>query len=214
MITINGDAIQTIDILIFMTIVMLLPSILIAMTSFTRVIVVVSFLKNGMGLQQTPPSQVLIGIALFLTLFIMHPVLSEINTQAYQPYANEEITLQEAASRAEVPIKNFMLQNTENKSLNMFLNFAKMERPADTTELPLTVVIPAFMTSELKRAFTMGFLLLLPFLVIDMIVASILMSMGMMMLPPTMISLPFKVLIFILVDGWQLLMSTLVQSFH
>lgn len=214
MITINGDAIQTIDILIFMTIVMLLPSILIAMTSFTRIIVVVSFLKSGMGLQQTPPSQVLVGIALFLTLFIMHPVLSEVNTQAYQPYANEEITLQEAASRAEVPIKNFMLQNTENKSLNMFLNFAKMERPSDISELPLTVVVPAFMTSELKRAFTMGFLLLLPFLVIDMIVASTLMSMGMMMLPPTMISLPFKVLIFILVDGWQLLMSTLVQSFH
>ncbi len=214
MITINGDAVQTIDILIFMTIMMLLPSILIALTSFTRIIIVLSFLKSGMGLQQTPPTQVLVGIALFLTLFIMHPVLNEINTQAYQPYVNEEITIQEAAGRAEVPIKNFMLQHTENKSLNMFLNFANEERPTEISELPMRIVVPAFMTSELKRAFTMGFLLLLPFMVIDMTVASTLMSMGMMMLPPTMISLPFKVLIFILVDGWQLLMSTLVQSFH
>ncbi len=214
MITINGDAIQTIDILIFMTLVMLLPSILIAMTSFTRIIIVVSFLKSGMGLQQTPPAQVLVGIALFLTLFIMHPVLSEINEQAYQPYVNEQITLEEAAGRAEVPIKSFMLKQTENKSLNMFLNFAGEQRPENLSDLPLRVVVPAFMTSELKRGFTMGFLLLLPFLVIDMIVASTLMSMGMMMLPPTMISLPFKVLVFIIVDGWQLLMSTLVQSFH
>lgn len=214
MITINGDTIQTIDILIFMTLVMLLPSILIAMTSFTRIIVVVSFLKSGMGLQQTPPAQVLVGIALFLTLFIMHPVLSEINEQAYQPYVREEITLEQAADRAEEPIKNFMLRQTENKALNMFLNFAGEDRPENLSDLSLRVVVPAFMTSELKRAFTMGFLLLLPFLVIDMIVASTLMSMGMMMLPPTMVSLPFKVLIFIIVDGWQLLMTTLVQSFH
>ena len=214
MLTINGDSIQTVDILIFMTILMLLPSILIALTSFTRIMIVVSFLKSGMGLQQTPPSQVLVGIALFLTIFIMHPVLSDINENAYRPYVNEEITLEEAARRAEVPIKSFMLRQTENKTLDMFLNFAGEERPENVDDLPFRVVVPAFMTNELKRAYTMGFMLLLPFLVIDMIVASTLMSMGMMMLPPTMISLPFKVLIFILADGWNLLMSTLVQSFH
>ncbi len=214
LIAVNGGNIQSLEILVMLTVITLLPSILVMMTSFTRIIIVLSILRNALGLQQTPPNVVLIGIALFLSLFIMAPVVDQINTEAYQPYKAEVITQQEALDRASVPIKQFMLKQTEVDSLNMYLDFAKMSQPDNLETLPLHIVIPAFMTSELARAFTMGFLLFLPFLLIDIVVASTLMSMGMIMLPPVMISLPFKILLFIVVSGWQLLFSTLVVSFN
>lgn len=214
LIAVNGGNIQSLEILVMLTVITLLPSILVMMTSFTRIIIVLSILRNALGLQQTPPNVVLIGIALFLSLFIMAPVVDQINTEAYQPYKSEVITQQEALDRASVPIKQFMLKQTEVDSLNMYLDFAKMSQPDNLETLPLHIVIPAFMTSELARAFTMGFLLFLPFLLIDIVVASTLMSMGMIMLPPVMISLPFKILLFIVVSGWQLLFSTLVVSFN
>ena len=172
-----------------------------------------------MGVQQTPPNMVLVGIAIFLTLFIMDPVIKEINTEAYTPYKNQEISQEEAISRAQVPLKEFMLTNTEKSSLNMYIEMSGNEEYAQFTEeertqLPMTVVIPAYMTSELKKGFTAGFLLYIPFLLIDIVVSSTLMSMGMMMLPPAMISMPFKLLLFVTVDGWQLLFSTIVNSFR
>ena len=166
-----------------------------------------------MGIQQSPPNMVLVGIALFLTLFIMTPVINEINETAYQPYRNEEITQAEALERAQVPLKEFMLRNTEESALDMFMDMGNVEAVESEVDLPLTVVIPSFMTSELKRAFMSGFLLYIPFLLIDIIVSSTLMSMGMMMLPPAMISLPFKLLLFVTVDGWQLLFSSIVNGF-
>lgn len=173
-----------------------------------------SFLRNAIGIQQTPPNMVLIGIALFLTLFIMDPVIQDINTNAYTPYKNQEITQEEALEIAQVPIKEFMLRNTEDSALTLFTDIAGTEEVAQVQDLPMTVVIPSFMTSELKRAFTAGFLLYLPFLLIDIVVASTLMSMGMMMLPPAMISLPFKLLLFVTVNGWELLFSSIVRSFN
>ena len=214
---INGSSAQTLEILFLLTILTLLPSILIMMTSFTRIIIVLSFVKNALGLQQTPPNQVLVGIAIFLTLFIMSPVLNEINTRAYEPYKNEEITQEEFLDTASVPIKTWMLKQTGKNELKMFLDMSRDETLAQTEnieELPLTVVIPSFITSELKRAFIIGFLLYIPFLVIDMIVSSVLMSMGMMMLPPVMISMPFKILLFVVVDGWSLLFKTLITTFN
>lgn len=214
LININGDGVQTLEILVMLTVVTLLPSILVMMTSFTRIIIVLSFLKNALGLQQTPPNQVLIGIALFLSLFIMSPVVSDINENAYIPYKEEIITQEQAIDTASRPLKEFMLKQTEKSSLGMFMGFAKKPMPRDPQELPMTIVIPAFMTSELKRAFTIGFLLYIPFLLIDIIVSSTLMSMGMIMLPPAMISMPFKILLFVIVNGWELLFSTLVKSFN
>ncbi len=214
---INGSSAQTLEILFLLTILTLLPSILIMMTSFTRIIIVLSFVKNALGLQQTPPNQVLVGIAIFLTLFIMSPVLNEINTRAYEPYKNEEITQEEFLDTASVPIKTWMLKQTGKNELKMFLDMSRDETLAQTEnieELPLTVVIPSFITSELKRAFIIGFLIFIPFLVIDMIVSSVLMSMGMMMLPPVMISMPFKILLFVVVDGWSLLFKTLITTFN
>lgn len=212
---INGNSAQTIEILVMLTIITLLPSILIMMTSFTRIIIVLSFLKNAMGLQQTPPSQVLVGIALFLTLFIMSPVIDEINVNAYEPYKNEVITQDEFFEKASVPIKVFMLKQTGNSELKMFMDMSNNDANTENIEeLPLTVVMPAFVTSELKRAFIIGFLLYIPFLIIDTIVSSVLMSMGMMMLPPVMISMPFKILLFVVVDGWSLLFKTLITTFN
>lgn len=214
---INGNAAQTIEILVLLTVVTLLPSLLIMMTGFTRIIIVLSFLKNALGLQQTPPNQVLVGIALFLTLFVMSPVLNEINTEAYQPYKNEEITQNEFYEKASTPIKVWMLKQTGNSELKMFVDMAndeKISNAGSVGDLPITVVIPAFVTSELKRAFIIGFLLFIPFLIIDMIVSSVLMSMGMMMLPPVMISMPFKILLFVVVDGWSLLFKTLITTFN
>lgn len=214
---INGNAAETVEILVLLTVVTLLPSILIMMTAFTRIIIVLSFLKNAMGLQQTPPNQVLIGIALFLTLFVMSPVIDVINTEAYEPYKKEEISQEEFYEKASLPLKEWMLKQTGRSELKMFVDMAHDEEISnvqDIGELPMTVVIPSFITSELKRAFIIGFLLYIPFLIIDMIVSSVLMSMGMMMLPPVMISMPFKILLFVVVDGWSLLFKTLVTTFN
>ena len=213
-ININGGQVQSLEMILMITVLSLLPSIIIMMTSFTRIIIVMSFLRNALGMQQTPPNTVLVGISLFLTLFIMSPVLTQVNEQAYVPYKNQEITGQEALDRAAVPMKTFMLKQTEMDTLEMFMDFSGEELSESYEELPLTVVIPSFMTSELKRAFIIGFLLFLPFLLIDIVVSSTLMSMGMIMLPPAMISLPFKILLFITVNGWQLLFSTLIKGFN
>ena len=214
---INGNAVETIEILGLLTVVTLLPSILVMMTSFTRIIMVLSFLKNALGLQQTPPNQVLIGIALFLTLFIMSPVIDTINTEAYEPYKREEISQEEFYDKASGPLKEWMLKQTGRSELKMFMDMSNDEKISSTKnleELPMTVVIPSFITSELKRSFIIGFLLYIPFLIIDMIVSSVLMSMGMMMLPPVMISMPFKILLFVVVDGWSLLFKTLITTFN
>ena len=214
LVNINGNQVPTLDILLLLTIVALLPSIVIMMTSFTRTDIILSFLRNALGIQQTPPNMVLVGIALFLTLFIMDPVIKQINTEAYTPYKNQEITQEEALARASVPIKKFMLENTEKSTVKLFTDMAKIEAPENVEDLPMRVVIPSFMTSELKRAFMAGFLIFIPFLLIDIIVSSTLMSMGMIMLPPSMISLPFKLLLFVTVNGWELLFSQIVKSFN
>ena len=217
LINVNGDSVQTLEILFFTTILTLLPSILIMMTSFTRITISLSFLRTAMGTQQNPPNMVLIGIALFLTLFIMNPVLTDINQNAYQPYVQQTITQEEALDRAQIPLKDFMLRNTETSSLNLFCDLAQIDAPQNEEEaraLSMRVIIPSYMTSELKRAFEIGFFLYIPFMLIDIVVSSTLMSMGMIMLPPAMISMPFKLLLFITVDGWQLLFSTLAQGFN
>lgn len=214
---INGNSNDTIEIIILLTILSLLPSIVIMMTSFTRITIVLSFLRNAIGLQQTPPNQVMVGIALFLTLFIMSPVISEINTTAYEPYKQELISQDEFYKRAQEPLKKFMLKNTRQNELNMFItlsNNQEVNETQDLQKLPLTVVVPAFMVSELRRAFIIGFLIFIPFLIIDVVVSTVLMSMGMMMLPPVMISLPFKILLFVLVDGWSLLFQTMIKTFQ
>ena len=214
LINVNGEEVPTLDILLLLTIISLLPSLLIMTTSFTRTLIIISFLRNAMGVQNTPPNMVIVGISIFLTLFIMDPVIKEINTEAYTPYKNQEITQEVALERAQVPLKRFMLENTEKASMEMFSDVAGIEAVEDELDLPMTVVIPSFMASELKRGFVAGFLLYIPFLLIDIVVASTLMSMGMMMLPPAMISMPFKLLLFVTVDGWQLLFSTIVNSFR
>ncbi len=214
---VNGNSNDAIEIIILLTVFSLLPSIIIMMTSFTRITIVLSFLRNALGLQQTPPNQVMVGIALFLTLFIMSPVLSEINTTAYEPYKQELISQDEFYKRAQVPLKEFMLKNTRQDELNMFITLSNNQQVNETQnlqELPLTVIVPAFMVSELRRAFIIGFLIFIPFLIIDVVVSTVLMSMGMMMLPPVMISLPFKILLFVLVDGWSLLFQTLIKTFQ
>lgn len=208
-----GDYVFSIQLLIILTILTLAPSILIMMTSFTRIIIVLSFIRNALGLQQTPPNQVLIGTALFLTIFIMAPIGSQINNNAIQPYLKEEINIDEAFERAMKPIREFMFKQTRDKDLALFLDVSKTE--ADSLdEIPNHVIIPAFIISELKTAFQIGFVIYIPFLVIDMVVSSTLMSMGMMMLPPVIISLPFKILLFILVDGWNLIVKSLVLGFN
>lgn len=214
LININGDGAQTLEILMLMTTVSLLPSILIMMTSFTRIIIILSFLRNAMGLQQLPPNMVLIGISIFLTMFIMSPVIDDINQNAYTPYKSQQITQEQAIERAQVPLREFMLRQTETGTLNMYAEFAGQELSENVSEIPMKIVVPAFMTTELKRAFVIGFLLFIPFMLIDLIVASTLMSMGMMMLPPAMISLPFKILLFITIDGWNLLFSTIIKGFN
>ena len=216
LINVNGESVQALEILFLTTIMMLLPSLIIMMTSFTRYVVVFSFLRNAMGTQQTPPNMVLVGMALILTLFTMSPTLSAINEEAFRPYQEEEITQEEFFQRAQVPLKRFMANYTKLESMELYCNMSGTPIPQSEEEavnLPLTVIIPAFVTSELKQAFFIGFLLYIPFMLIDMVVASTLMSMGMVMLPPSMISTPFKLLLFILLDGWQLLFSTLARGF-
>ena len=216
LINVNGENVQTLQILFLTTLLTLLPSAVVMMTSFTRYIISFSFLRSAMGLQQNPPNMVLVGIALFLTLFTMSPVISEIQTTAYEPYIAEEITQEEFLQRAEKPLKELMAGQVEESSLKLYCDLAGLDTPsaASAAELPLRVLVPAFMTSELKRAFLIGFYLYIPFVLIDVIVASTLMSMGMIMLPPSMISMPFKLLLFIALNGWELLFSTLVQSFR
>lgn len=204
----------TLEILLVLTVIALIPSILIMTTCFTRIVIVLSCLRNAVGLQQTPPNQVLIGIAIFLSLFIMSPVVNQINTEAYQPYKNGDITQAEVLDKAVVPLREFMLKNTETEDLNLFLDLGGYEKPESLEEIKTMVIIPAFITSELKRAFIIGFLIYLPFLIIDMVISSTLMSLGMMMLPPSLISLPFKLMLFVLVDGWGLTIKTLVTSFN
>jgi flagellar biosynthetic protein FliP len=205
----------TLQIILLLTILSLAPSILIMMTSFTRIIVVLSFVRNGLGMQQVPPNQVLIGLALFMTVFVMAPVWSNINTQALQPYMKQEITTEEALQRAQQPLRDFMFRQTREKDLALFLHYANLQKEIKTLEdVPTYVLIPAFIISELKTAFQMGFVIFIPFLVIDIIVSSTLMSMGMLMLPPIMISLPFKILLFVMVDGWNLVINSLIAGFR
>lgn len=219
----TGNAsLDSLDIVFLLLFLSIIPSLLLMMTSFTRIIIVFSFLRNALGLQQSPPNQILVGLSLFLSLFIMGPVLNDINENAYIPYKEQAITQEVALDRAQVPIKEFMLKQVDNESLDLFISISrqdvKINQNQDVNEqmknIDLSILVPAFVTSELKRAFLIGFLIYIPFLAIDLIVASTLMSMGMVMLPPGMISLPFKIMIFILADGWGLLMSSLVQGFH
>lgn len=214
LININGGGTPTLEIIIMMTVVMLLPSLLIVMTSFTRTIIILSFTRQALGIQQTPPNMVLVGLALFLTIFIMRPVIEDINEQAYEPYTEGRITQEQALERAQVPMKQFMLRQTEVSSVNLFMELADIEEPENMEELPLSVVVPSFMTSELKRGFMAGFLIFIPFLLIDIVVASVLMSMGMIMLPPATIALPFKLLLFVTVNGWELLFQAIVNGFN
>ncbi|HEX3029299.1 MAG TPA: flagellar type III secretion system pore protein FliP [Clostridia bacterium] len=212
------DVTSSVQILLLLTILSLAPSILIMMTSFTRIIIVLSFLRNALGTQQMPPNQVLIGLALFLSLFIMTPTITKLNSDAYQPFSKGQITQQQALDKASGIMKGFMLKQfgKNTKDLELFTRLAKIKIPEkgiNPKDLPMTVVIPAFMINELSIAFKMGFLIFIPFLIIDMVVSSTLMSMGMMMLPPSLISLPFKILLFIMVGGWNLVAQTLVKSF-
>ena len=219
LINVNGENVQALEILFLTTMITLLPSLLVMMTSFTRYIISFSFLRSAIGTQQTPPNMVLVGMALFLTLFTMAPVVTQIQTEAYEPYKQEEISQEEFLDRAQVPLKDFMLRNTKTSTLNMFCDLAKVELPEnvnmkEAVKLPLRVVVPSFMTCELQRAFEIGLLLYIPFMLIDIVVSSTLMSMGMIMLPPSMISMPFKLLLFISLNGWELLFSTLVRGFN
>ena len=203
----------SVKLLLLLTVLSLAPSILILMTCFARIVIVLSFTRTALATNNMPPNQVIIGLALFLTFFIMAPTFSEVNEQALQPLFDEEIGLEEAYDKAAIPFKQFMAEHTRQKDLELFLNYNKAEKPESVEDIPLTMLVPAYALSEIKTAFQMGFMIFIPFLVIDMVVASVLMSMGMMMLPPVMISLPFKILLFVLVDGWYLVMKSLLQSF-
>lgn len=213
LISINGDQMPTLEIFFLLTVMMLLPSIIVMMTSFLRIIIVLSFTRTAIGVQQTPPNIVLVGMAIFLTLFIMNPVIQKIDTDAYQPYKDGEITQEVAIDRAVVPMKEFMLKQTEVSALNLFTEASNSEAVDNPEDLSLVVIVPAFVTSELKRAFTAGLLLYIPFLLIDIIVSSTLMSMGMIMLPPATIALPFKLLLFVTVNGWELLFASIINGF-
>lgn len=213
----NADGSQdytiTLQILMLMTALSFLPAILMMMTSFTRIIIVFSIMRQAMGLQQSPSNQILIGLALFLTFFIMSPVIERVNTFALQPYINEEISATQALENTKKPFHDFMLQNTREQDINLFFEIGKIEPVSTPEEIPFKVLMPAFVTSELKTAFQIGFMIFIPFLVIDIVVASVLMAMGMMMLSPLIISLPFKIMLFVLVDGWGLIIGTLAASF-
>ncbi|WP_026836352.1 flagellar type III secretion system pore protein FliP [Limisalsivibrio acetivorans] len=207
------DVAVTLQIILFITILSLAPAILVLMTSFTRILIVFSFLRTAMGTQQMPPNQVLIGLTLFLTFFIMTPVFNQVYEEGLAPYFNEEITFNEMYERVRKPIREFMLYNTRREDVRVFLDISGTERPKTVDDIPDSVLLPSFVVSELQTAFQMGFMLYLPFLIIDFVVASVLLSMGMMMLPPIMISVPFKILLFVLVDGWGLIVTSLVKSF-
>ncbi|WP_417223794.1 flagellar type III secretion system pore protein FliP [Amphritea sp.] len=209
----TADYSVTLQILGLMTLLTFLPAILMMMTSFARIIIVFAILRQALGLQQTPSNQILVGLSLFLTLFIMSPVLDKVNEQAVQPYLNEEITSLEALTAASLPFRGFMLAQTRENDLNLFMNISRTPAVETPEDIPFTVLVPSFVTSELKTAFQIGFMLFIPFLVIDLVVASVLMAMGMMMLSPVIISLPFKIMLFVLVDGWAMVIGTLAGSF-
>lgn len=204
----------TLRILLILTVISLAPSILIMVTSFTRIIIVLHFVRSAMGTNTTPPNQILVGLALFLTFFIMSPVFTEINEKAIQPLSKGEITEEEAFKAGVAPLRTFMLEQTDVKDLRLFMDIAEIDNVETVDDIPLTVIIPSFIISELRKAFIIGFLIYIPFIIIDMVVASALMSMGMMMLPPTMISMPFKILLFIFADGWNLIIGELVKTFY
>ncbi|HPF71022.1 MAG TPA: flagellar type III secretion system pore protein FliP [Candidatus Krumholzibacteria bacterium] len=201
-------------IVLFMTVLSLAPAILILTTSFTRIVIVLGFLRQAIGANQAPSNQIVIGLSLFLTMVVMAPTLRQMNEQSLQPFLAEEISQKEAFTRAQAPLKEFMLGQVREKDIALFLDMTGVQAPETPQELPMLVVIPAFVISELKTAFQMGFVIFIPFLIIDMVVASVLMSMGMMMLPPALISLPFKILLFVLVDGWYLVVQSLVRAFQ
>lgn len=208
-----GESSEMINLYLVLFLVALIPTFLVLTTSFTRIIVVLSFVRNSLGTQQTPPNQVLIGLALFLSIFVMRPVYQEVNEVAIVPFSEGELTREEVFSEAEVPIKEFMLEQTRESDLELFVQLSGEDYPESPEETSLITIIPAFAISELRTAFTIGFLIFIPFLIIDIVVASILMSMGMFMLSPVMISLPFKLLLFVMVDGWYLVVESLVSSF-
>ena len=202
-----------IKILLLMTVLALAPSIMIMLTSFLRIVIVLSFIKRALGLQSVPPPQILAGLAVFLTIFVMMPTLIQIKTEALDPFMSQKIDEKTALAQAQAPIREFMFDQTRNKDLTLFLGIAKIERPETRGDVPTYVLIPSFIISELKTAFIIGFVIYIPFLVIDMVIACILLSMGMMMLPPVIISLPFKIILFVLVDGWNLIVGSLIASF-
>ena len=204
--------VSSLNVLVVLTLLFLAPSMVLVMTTFTRFVIVFGFLRQAMGTQQVPPTQLLVMLAMILTFFVMEPVGTKAYNSGIKPYIAEEIGYEEAFTRTALPFKNFMIRNTREKDLALFLRIRKMENPKSVADVPLSITIPAFVISELKTAFEVGFLIFLPFLVIDMVVASILMSMGMMMLPPVMISLPFKVLVFVLIDGWNLLIGNMIAA--
>jgi flagellar biosynthetic protein FliP len=208
-----ADTVAVLRIVIMLTVLSLAPAILIMMTSFTRIVVVLSFIRQALGTQQMPPNQLIVGLALFLSFFVMAPTWKQMTANAIEPYLNEKIDQQTAYERAEAPLREFMFAQTREKDLELFLSLAKGAKPKNRAEVPTYVLVPSFVISELKTAFQIGFMLYLPFLVLDMVVASVLMAMGMMMLPPVVISLPFKLLLFVLVDGWELVVGSLVKSF-
>ena len=207
-----GQLVSSLNVLVVLTLLFLAPSMVLVMTTFTRFVIVFGFLRQALGTQQVPPTQLLVMLAMILTFFVMEPVGTKAYESGIKPYIEEKIGYEEAFDKTTLPFKNFMIRNTREKDLALFFRIRKMENPETIADVPLSVVIPAFVISELKTAFEIGFLLFLPFLVIDMVVASILMSMGMMMLPPVMISLPFKILVFVLIDGWNLLIGNLIAS--
>jgi flagellar biosynthetic protein FliP len=209
----GGPGTSSLSLILLITVISIAPAILVLMTSFTRIVIVLGFVRNSLGTQQMPPNQVLVGLALFLTLFVMSPTLSTVNEVALQPYIKGEISQTEALNKAAVPMKKFMYSHTRPKDLQLFMSYTKTAKPEKYEDIPISVMVPAFAISELKTAFQMGFLIYIPFLIIDIVVASVLMGMGMMMLPPVMISLPFKILLFVLVDGWYLVIKSLLSSF-
>ena len=208
------DTVTSLQILLLLTVLTLAPAFLIMVTAFTRIIIVLSLIRNAIGVPQLPPNQVLLGLALFLTFFVMAPVWQRVQTDAVTPFTSGQIGQPEAFSRAEQPVRQFMLRQVREKDLSLFVFLAKIDQPKTIEDVPTYVVVPAFIISELKTAFQMGFVIFIPFLVIDMVVSTVLMSMGMMMLPPVLISLPFKILLFVMVDGWYLLTRALVMSFN
>lgn len=207
------EVVNTVKMVLVLTVLTLAPAILIMMTGFTRILIVLSFLRQAIGVQQMPPNQMLVGLSLFLTFFIMGPAFTEINQKALQPYMNNQLTQDQALENTLAPLRKFMFNQTRDQDLALFVKLAQVEKPKTRADVPTLVLVPAFIVSELKTAFMIGFIIFLPFLIIDILAASVLMAMGMMMVPPAVIALPFKIMLFVLVDGWSLLIGSMVKSF-